>query len=142
MTEDEKKELLYKFPGEKELLLQERNLKERQLEQERARAYFAAQPPRGPTPRQESQAEFQRGQRALGGEVHRLSQALHLSQEVARKMKAERNAMEARMREMGQHHAATVAQLQQQIHDLKEQLERLRNPNQGGPPSGRSPYGF
>jgi hypothetical protein len=48
--------------------------------------------------------------------------------------------MAAQMREMGQQHAATVAQLQQRIRDQEEQLEHYHNPNRGGPPGG-SPYG-
>ena len=107
---------------------------------ERGNKFLSGLPKRGPTSLEQSRAEFQRGKEALGFEASRLSHALHQSQQVARQMKAERNAMAAQMREMGQQHAATVAQLQQQIHDLNEQLERLRNPNQGGPPGG-SPYG-
>ena len=126
---------------EQELLLEERRLKEGQREQERARAYFAAQPESGPTQQEEAFAEFNRGQQALGPEVRRLSYALHQSQEVAKQMMKERDAMATRMSKMEQECLAYVAQLQEQIQFLSEQLDRLHNPNRGGPPPG-NPYGI
>ena len=140
MTEYEKKKLLDEFPHEQKPLLTQRKLKVGQPELERATAYFAAQPTPGPTQQQQTIAEFERGRRALGSEVVILSRAHHQSQEVARQMMNERNAMVARMSKMEQQHAATVAELQGKIEFLNEQLDRRRYPNRGGPPPGL-PYG-